>query len=451
MVPYSTIRGIASVREFGGKSSELVSVECDTVFHRSITVDHIIDLDGCDQGSGEIDIGPSGDIAAVRAAAGAEAGRRGGVGEEGVELSAIPLLGDSHMHLGISDGVNEQVNFHALDLVDVQLRHLAVSGVGHVHSLGTDQVWLQRRLRERLASGDAGEKAFGYSAGIGFGAVDGWPPELTAPEVRFRPVEAGVARGQVRKLADLGCRTLKVWVDDFGGTVPKIPTPVIRAIFDEARQCGITTFAHVFFHEDAEVLVSLGVDVLAHSVRDKTMSAALIDLMLRKGTTLVPTLSREEAELAFSLKVNPYLSHEFFLTCERDQIGRLRGARFSDDPDTPKQRLEIGLENVARAYAAGVPIGLGTDSGFKMKLLGFAQHRELELLSQAGMRPTDCLKAALEISQRLFATGLSAIKPGVPASFFVVEGDPGVDVRATQHVREVWVCGKRLSGPDTAA
>jgi hypothetical protein len=364
------------------------------------------------------------------------------------EVTAIPLLADSHAHLAISDGVTDDISFHTLDHADAQLRHLAVRGIGHVHSLGTDQPWLQDLLRRRLDSGDAGGKAFGYSAGIGFGAVDGWPPELTSPEPRFRPKEPDVARHQVRQLAGLGCRTLKIWVDDFGGSVPKVPLDIVQAVVDEARQCGITSFAHVFFADDAEALVACGIDVLAHSVRDKIMDDALIGAMLDHGTTLVPTLSREESELEFSNTNNTYMDNGFFLSSESDLVPRLRGKKYSDDPHTSKRRLEISLENVARVHAAGVPISLGTDSGFKMKLLGFAQHRELQLLNQAGLSPAECLKAALQTNQRLFATGMTAIVPDQRASFFVVEGNPLTDISATNNIQEVWVCGQRLSGPE---
>jgi hypothetical protein len=413
------------------------------VVSTTLTFDHVISLEGHDQGPATVVIGPSGEISTVRP---------GNSGDErqGATVTAIPLLADSHVHLGISDGVIDDTAFHTLDRVDRQLRHLALRGVGHVHSLGTDQRWLQQRLKLRLTSGDPGEKAFGYSAGVGFGALDGWPPELTAPERRFRPQDPESARRQVRELAGLGCRTLKIWVDDFGGDVPKIGFAVVRAIVDEARQCGITSFAHVHFHDDAAALVSSGIAVLAHSVRDKLMDDALIARMAESGVALVPTLSREEAETAFSVSDNPYLKNAFFLASERELVPKLREKKFSDDPDTPKRRLEIALKNVARVYASGVAIGLGTDSGFKMKLQGFAQHRELQLLNQAGVRPADCLKAALQTNQRLFATAMTAIVPGVPASFLVIEGNPLEDISATEHVRDVWVCGKRLPEDEVA-
>lgn len=408
----------------------------------TITVDHVIRLDGSDQGPAAIEVGPRGEIRMGQPAH--LISRRGKS-----ELTAIPLLADAHAHLAISDGVTDEPGFHTLERADAQLRHLAARGVGHVLSLGTDQRWLQACLQQRLASGDGGDKAFGYSAGVGFGAADGWPPELTVPEPRYRPLEPELARRQVRELAGLGCRTLKIWVDDLGGKVPKVPRDVIHAIINEATQCGIITFAHVHFHEDAEALVSFGIGVLAHSISDTLMEPKLIDSMGEKSVTLVPTLSREEAEMAFSLDDNPYFRDEFFLRSERELVPRLRGRKFSSEPDRLKERLRIASANVALVHAAGVAIGLGTDSGFRMKLPGFAQHRELQLLNEAGVDPSSCLRAALETNQRLFANRLTSISPGEPASFFIVEGNVLKDIRATQNIRSVWLCGKQIFGSNT--
>jgi hypothetical protein len=77
---------------------------------------------------------------------------------------------------------------------------------------------------------------------------------------------------------------------------------------------------------------------------------------------------REEAAAAFPLDDNPYMKNAFLLAPERDLIPRLRGENFFHNQDKPRTRLDMALENVARVYTAGAPIGLGTDSGFKMKL-----------------------------------------------------------------------------------
>ncbi|SEP29767.1 amidohydrolase family protein [Amycolatopsis saalfeldensis] len=407
-----------------------------------ITVDHRVGLDGRDRGPAVIRIDSSGEIASVSDRAAASPG--------GEVRTAIPLLADAHAHLGLSDGVEESGDFHTLDHIDRQLGEAARFGIGHVHSLGTDQRWLTTRLIRRLRAGEPGGRAYGYSAGIGFGAVGGWPPELTSPEPRFRPVEAGDARRLVRDMAGLGVRTLKIWIDDLGGSVPKTPVAIAEPIVEEARESGITTFAHVKNHVDAEALVELGIDVLAHSVRDRLLSEDLLDAMARSGTTLVPTLSREDAELSFSLPENPYPKVPLFRTVAGPaRLARLGSLRLEFDPADPGHRLEIALENVARAQGRGIAVGLGTDAGFRAKLLGFAEHRELELLGQAGLSTEFCLRAGLDVAQRIFATALTDIVPGAPASFFVVRGNPYDDISATQDIKQVWLAGKSLAGIDS--
>ena len=404
-----------------------------------IVVDHRVGLDGRDHGPAVIRIDPSGDIVSVSDRA---------IAPPGGELrTAIPLLTDSHAHLGLSDGIAESGDFHNLDHVDRQLRDAARFGIGHVHSLGTDQRWLSTRLLRRLRAGEPGKGAYGYSAGIGFGAVDGWPPELTFPELRFRPTEPDDARRLVREMSGLGVTTIKIWIDDLGGSVPKTPVAIAESVVLEARESGIRTFAHVKNHVDAEALVDLGVDVLAHSVRDQALTPELLDMMARNGTTLIPTLSREDAELSFSMPDNPYLDNSFFRSVAGpDRLARLSALRLDFDPVDPARRLEIALDNVARAHSHGIAVGLGTDAGFRAKLLGFAEHRELELLHRAGLTAEDSLRAGLEVGQRIVASALTDIVPGVPAAFFVVRGNPFDDISATQNIDAVWLAGKTLAG-----
>jgi hypothetical protein len=407
--------------------------------YESLQVQHLVALDGSDRGSSAITIGPDGMIESVEQTPSQPGGRE--------ELTAIPLLADSHAHLGISDGLRDAVTFHNVPHIERQLRTLARFGTGHVHSLGTDQRWLTQRLNRRLAAAEPARGAYGYSAGVGFGAVDGWPPELTTPELRFRPQDPALARAAVQDMAELGCRTLKIWVDDFDGTVPKTPIGIAEAIVDEAHRAGLRTFAHVKYHQDAEALVGVGVDVLAHSVRDGEMQDDLLERMAITGIFLVPTLSRDEAEYLFSAPENPYLASQFFIDVAGPRrFEALTTESFSSDPVTPSERLRIALANVKKAHDFGVRIGLGTDSGFRMKILGFAQHRELELLRLAGLSPEACFQSALENNQLLFASRMTAIAAQAPASFFVVRGNPYERISDTQNIHQVWLNGEKLIG-----
>ena len=109
--------------------------------------------------------------------------------------------------------------------------------------------------------------------------------------------------------------------------------------------------------------------------------------MAQRGVILAPTLVREEAELAFAGEDNPYLENALFCECagtRLDQLDKMRigGGRTRDELAC---KLELALANFEASNRAGVNVCLSTDSGFKMKIGGFSQHRELELMSSAGL------------------------------------------------------------------
>jgi imidazolonepropionase-like amidohydrolase len=92
-----------------------------------------------------------------------------------------------------------------------------------------------------------------------------------------------------------------------------------------------------------------------------------------------------------------------------------------------------------------VKVCLGTDSGFKMKLGGFSQHRELELMCSAGFSARASLQAALANNRQLFAEHMTAIAPGQRASFFLVKGNPLENISDTQKISEIWFEGELLT------
>jgi hypothetical protein len=366
-------------------------------------------------------------------------------GPEGA-VALMPLLADAHAHLGISDGVDESPAFHTAERVEQELSAYLRCGVGHVLSLGTDQPWLQELAEERQRAGGGGA-AVPYSAGCGFGARDGWPPELTLPELRFRPIDMATAQSQVRELARRGVRIVKLWVDDLGGTVPKLDPEVATALIGEAHALGLRTSAHVYSLKDAERLVAAGVDALAHSVRDVPMTPELAEAIAARGTRLIPTLVREENALMFAGPANAYLDDDLFVRCAGDRIGRLRGlwrerADEGPDPGPPCHSLDLACRNLLACARAGVPICMGTDAGFRLKLPGFSQVRELELMSKAGLPAAAVLRSALERNYEFFASSASRLRPGDSADFLLVRGNPLDSVSALREVVSVWQRGK---------
>jgi imidazolonepropionase-like amidohydrolase len=101
------------------------------------------------------------------------------------------------------------------------------------------------------------------------------------------------------------------------------------------------------------------------------------------------------------------------------------------------------------ARKSGVEVCLSTDSGFKMKIGGFAQHRELELMCAGGLSATEALKAALANNRTLFACEMAAIAPRQRASFFLVKWNPLDDISRTQQISDVWFQGEQIYNAST--
>ena len=354
----------------------------------------------------------------------------------------LPLLADAHVHLAISDGILQSPVFHTRERVEEELSEYFRCGVGHILSLGTDQPWVQTLCKEHQRIPIQGF-AMPYSAGCGFGALCGWPPELTSPELRFRPIDAITARTQVQDLASRGVRIVKLWVDDLDGSAPKLDITIAQAIIEEAHSFGMRVTAHIYTLQDAIALVEAGIDALAHSVRDTPVTIELIDAMLKQGTLLIPTLVREENAIQFCSSDNSYLKDYLFLQCAGTRINRIKENQKQDDAklSTLQKSFDLACRNLTILADAGVGICMGTDTGFKLKLPGFSQIREMELMRQCGLPSVTVLKSALQMNYDLFASTASRIRPGDSADFMLIEGNPLHSMSSLRQIQSVWQQG----------
>jgi DMSO/TMAO reductase YedYZ molybdopterin-dependent catalytic subunit len=115
-----------------------------------------------------------------------------------------------------------------------------------------------------------------------------------------------------------------------------------------------------------------------------------------------------------------------------------------------KSALRIAMKNLLILYKAGVKIALGTDSGaFPIRVQGFAEHLEMELMVEAGLTPLEAIRVATLNSANLLKQD-GSLEKGKQASFIVLDKDPSVDVRNTRSIRAVWVKGRQTSRAQAA-
>jgi imidazolonepropionase-like amidohydrolase len=195
----------------------------------------------------------------------------------------------------------------------------------------------------------------------------------------------------------------------------------LEVLVAEAAGAGIWVMAHAQGTEGIKNAVRAGIRSIEHGIY---LDDEAIDLMLQRGTYLVPTLvaPRGVVEAAEAGMAIPEAS--------------LRKA---------KEVVEIHRDAFRRAVDAGVKIAMGTDSGVTPHGRNLA---ELPLMAAGGMTPAAVLKATtLDAAALMGLEGDSgSLEPGKRADLVVVDGDPLDLDGIAAGVAAVYQAGRLVSG-----
>ena len=119
------------------------------------------------------------------------------------------------------------------------------------------------------------------------------------------------------------------------------------------------------------------------------------------------------------------------------------------DPDFAKYpgQLKMAQANLKKLWDAGVRVAFGTDTGPPARFQGYFEHRELELMVQAGLRPEDALRAATANSAAALgiARDFGTLEKGKRADMILLGGDPLQDIRNTRKIERVWIGGREVN------
>jgi imidazolonepropionase-like amidohydrolase len=368
----------------------------------------------------------------------------------------MPLIINTHGHLGMVKGTASGVSNQTEDNFRHQLLRYQDYGIGAILSMGTDGPKFAE-IREASRSGKW-QGADVYSAGNGFGVKDGAPPATMGFTNILRPDTPDEARKEVAAQAPMKPDFYKLWLDDFYGQYPKLISPeVYGAIIDEAHKHGLRVAAHLYHWKDARSLVADGVDVLAHSVRDGEVDDALLADMKKHHTAYIPTLSLDD--FAFAYADSPdWVNQPFFRAALDPGVFEMitspeykAKTRESKMAKIEEEALPIAKRNLKKIYNAGILVALGTDSGAApIRVQGFAEHVELELMVQAGLTPLEAISLATKNGAQLLRISdqYGTLEPGKKANFIVLTKDPSQEITNTKTIRAVWKNGVKVSdGP----
>lgn len=366
--------------------------------------------------------------------------------------TVIPGLISNHSHVGQVCGTATGAANYTRATITAELAQYRGYGITTVTALGNNGPLFDTLRAEAHAGQIDGADLFGVAQGIG--VPDGAPPQAmlnVGPDQLFRPNTPEEARVAVGQMAARNTDLVKIWLDDFGGSLPvKMKPEIYRAVIDESHLRGFRVAAHVHNLADAEAMVDAGVEIIAHGVRDQPVPPALVAKLKAKGIWYIPTLQLDEASVAWAdrapwtLMPNARAALSPALAAQIDDPAWQARVRADPRSAASRRSLAMNLRNLKTLHDAGVKIGFGTDSGATpLRVAGIAEHRELALMVEAKLTPLQALTiATARAAELLGLVDRGTIEPGRRADLVILAADPAVDIGAIKTIVEVWVAGR---------
>ena len=319
---------------------------------------------------------------------------------------------------------------------------------------------LRKRAQQQLASGvttvrGAGDPLYGdIAVRDEFNAGKHVGPRLIAPgtgvtvpgghgaglfaQIAESPEDAAEL---VREIAAHGADVIKVFVTGGVFDAEKVGEPgvlrmseeVARAACEAAHRLGLSVMAHVESTEGVRVALRAGVDTIEHGA---PMTPEIVDLYRGgAGTQLegrTPSVTCTISPALPFVKLPPEKTHS-------TEVQKANGDIVCE-----------GIVQSARdALAAGIPVGLGTDSSCPY-VTQYDMWREVAYFAKyVGVSNAFALHTATAVNARLLGLGdeTGTVEVGKSADLIVVDANPLDDLSALRDVRHVMCRGTFVERP----
>lgn len=362
----------------------------------------------------------------------------------------MPGIINGHGHLGLLVGTQNRADGYTRENVENALVQYEQYGVTSIMSLGLNRD-LVYELRDEQHNGTFPGATI-FTAGRGFGVQSGAPPISVAADQLYRPGTPDEARAQVGEMAQHHPDIVKLWLDDMYGKYPKMDPTIYKAVIEESHKQGLRVAAHVFYLADAKALITDGVDVLAHSVRDLPVDDELIGMMKAHSVLYIPTLTVDESSFVFAEDPAVMQDQFFKLSVSPELLQQFESPEYrkkmESDPNLPKVKaaFAMGQKNLKTLEDAGVRVAFGTDSGATpARIPGWAEHHELELMVRAGLTPMQAIVAATQGSAAVVGSAdIGMLEVGKRADFLVLAASPLDRITNTRQMLTIWHGGKEV-------
>ncbi len=298
----------------------------------------------------------------------------------------------------------------------------------------------QLELRERVRRGDLIGPNL-YLAGPSFSGGSINSPEEAVARVRSQAgegwdllkVHPGLTRAEYDAMAEtaneLGMR--------FGGHVPA------EVGLRHALDMGQETFDHLDGYLEH-------LDATSDPIEESQL-ADIVERTRNAGAWVVPTMALWET-LVGTRELDALTRFEELRYMPPDEVeewadnyrSRVSAADF--DPAAARRLIDNRMRVLAALNDGGVPVLMGTDAPQQFSVPGFSIHRELAVMSAAGMSPYEILQSGTANVGRYFSNqdDFGTIEVGQRADLLLVNADPLEDIRNVRDRAGVMVRGEWL-------
>jgi len=358
------------------------------------------------------------------------------------DQTVLPGLMDMHVHLTGQYSPNSRLQRFIMNEADYAFdaakyaRRTLEAGFTVVRNLG-DAFNVTIALRKAIDAGDVvGPKIFSAGKSLastgGHGdSTNGWANHLLGDPGRPRDgivnsVED--ARRSVRQRYKDGADWIKITAT--GGVLsvakngqnPQFTDEEFKAIVDTATDYGLRVAAHAHGTEGMKRAVIAGVASIEHGTY---MDKEVMRLMKQRGTYYVPTI------LAGNWVAEKAKIDGFFPDLVRPKAAAIG---------------PVIESTFAKAYAYGVPIVFGTDTGVSAH---GDNAQEFALMVKAGMPAMEAIQSATSVAAKFLgiAETHGSLTAGKQADIIAVPGNPLDDITAMERVSFVMKGGEVYKGP----
>ena len=276
--------------------------------------------------------------------------------------------------------------------------------------------------------------------------LDQYPPAYPADSYIVRDAtEAALA---VDRLAQQGATVVKVY---YGLSVG-----MIREVCRASAKYGLPVTAHLEI-TNARDAINAGLHGIEH-----VTSFGLCLLSMREGEKYKQEVTadknarrrgRYEVWASLRMQENPEVDSLLAFLARKGTFVSPTLAVFERRADRGDSIEISGFRNmlafIGRANQEGVRLVVGSHSYVPYADQGFAFHREMELMHEAGLSNMEVLVAATLQNARFFRIDdrLGSVESGKLADLVVVEGNPLKDLQAMRNVRGVMLNGAWVKEP----